>query len=115
MQQILQQSDSLKLTRKQADSLTVLNRLYILKADSVWMPVARVLADLPDRYDHDLAYDRYQDAREQSVDMLIRIVPGIRGILTPEQWRMLPAQLQAFMDKRQLQSIRSGTMGQGGR
>jgi hypothetical protein len=114
MQQILQQSDSLKLTRKQADSLTVLNRMYILKSDSVWMPVARLLAELPDRYDHDLAYDRYQDAREQSIDVLIRIVPGIRGLLTADQWRMLPQQLQSFMDKRQLQQIRSGTSGGGG-
>ena len=115
MQQILQQSDSLKLTRKQADSLTVLNRLYVLKSDSVWLPVARLLAELPDRYDHDLAYDRYQDAREQSIDVLIRIVPGIKGVLTAEQWRMLPQQLQSFMDKRQLQQIRSGTSGGGGR
>ena len=102
-----------KLTRKQADSLTVLNRLYVLKSDSVWLPVARLLAELPDRYDHDLAYDRYQDAREQSIDVLIRIVPGIKGVLTPDQWRMLPQQLQSFMDKRQLQQIRSGTSGGG--
>src|SRR5690606_36078000 len=73
MQQILQQSDSLKLTRQQADSLTVLNRLYVLTSDSIWMPTARFLSELPDRYDHELAYDRYRRAREQSVDVLIRI------------------------------------------
>jgi hypothetical protein len=45
--------------------------------------------------------------------VLIRIVPGIKGVLTEAQWRMLPQQLQVFMDKRSLQSIRSGTMGGG--
>lgn len=114
MQQIIQQSDSLKLTRAQADTLTVLNRLYVLKSDSIWNPVARFLADLPDRYDNGLAYDRYRNAREDAVDMLIRIVPSIRGVLTVEQWRMLPQSLQSFMDKRYLQSIRSGTQGGGG-
>ncbi len=114
MQQILQQSDSLHLTRAQADSLTVLNRRYLLKSDSLWTPVARMLAELPDRYDHGLAYDRYRNAREDAVDELIRLVPGIRGVLTEAQWRMLPQSLQSFMDKRHLQSIRSGTQGGGG-
>ncbi len=111
MQQLLQQADTLKLTRKQADSLATLNRLYVLKSDSVWTPVARFLADLPDRYNHDDAYGRYRRAREETVDVLIRVVPGIRGLLTPDQIRVLPDQLVQFLDKRTLQGIRSGTVG----
>jgi hypothetical protein len=111
MQQLLQQADTLKLTRKQADSLATLNRWYVLKSDSIWTPVARFLADLPDRFNHDDAFGRYRQAREQSVDMLIAVAPGIRKMLTPEQLRILPTSLVTFLDKRNLQGIRSGTQG----
>ncbi|WP_396203498.1 carboxypeptidase regulatory-like domain-containing protein [Gemmatimonas sp.] len=111
MQQLLQQADTLKLTRKQADSLATLNRLYVLKSDSIWTPVARFLADLPDKFNHDAAYERYRRAREQTVDILIRIAPGVKDMLTAEQIRILPTSLVTFMDKRNLQGIRSGTQG----
>ncbi len=114
MQQILVQADSLKLTRKQADSLATLNRWYVLSSDKVWGPIARELADLPDRYNHDQAFSKYRRGREQSVDMLLKVVPEIKGLLTPEQYRMLPAQLAAFMDARTLRALRSGTAGGGG-
>jgi hypothetical protein len=111
MQQLLQQADTLKLTRKQADSLATLNRWYVLKSDSIWNPIARFLAELPDHYNHDDAFGRYRQAREQSVDLLIAIAPGIRQMLTPEQLRILPTSLVTFIDKRNLQGIRSGTQG----
>ena len=41
MQQLLQQSDTLKLTRKQADSIATLNYWYVLKSDSIWNPVTQ--------------------------------------------------------------------------
>lgn len=114
MQQILVQSDSLKLTRKQADSLTVLNRYYVLKQDSIWAPVARELAALPDKYDRDRAYDKSKHAREQQVDILLKIAPGIKGLLTAEQFRLLSAQTASFMDKNTLKALRSSTAGNGG-
>jgi uncharacterized membrane protein YgcG len=115
MQQILQQADTLKLTRVQADSLVMLNRIYVLTTDSLWNPVARELAALPDKYDEDLAYRKYREAREDQVDMLIKLVPGIKDLLTKEQIRLLPATLQATLDVRTLRAIRSGTQGQAGR
>lgn len=111
MQQLLLQADTLKLTRKQADSLATLNRWYVLKSDSIWTPVARFLADLPDRYSHSDAYGRYRQAREASVDLLIAVAPGIRKMLTEEQVRILPTALVSFMDKRNLQGLRSGSSG----
>ncbi len=114
MAQILQQSDTLKLTRRQADSLATLNRWYVLKSDSVWAPLAREFSELPDRFNHDVAFNKYRKGREQSVDMLLRIVPEIKSLLTAEQYRLLPAQLAAFMDTRSLRAIRSGTAGGGG-
>ncbi len=114
MQQLLQQSDTLKLTRKQADSIATLNYHYVLKSDSIWNPVTRFLVDLPDKYDHGAAYDKYKHAREQNVDMLIKIAPDLRKLLTAAQYRILPTQLAGFMDKRTLIGIRSGTAGAGG-
>ncbi|MEO7362591.1 MAG: hypothetical protein ABI120_19830, partial [Gemmatimonadaceae bacterium] len=114
MQQILVQSDSLKLTRKQADSLTVLNRLYVLKQDSIWAPVARELAALPDKFDQGEAFDKSIHARKAQVDLLLRYAPGIKGILTAEQFRLLNPQTASFMDKNTLKGLRSGTQGGGG-
>ena len=111
MQQLLQQSDTLKLTRKQADSLATLNRYFVLRSDSIWNPVTTFLSQLPDKYSHDDAYGRYRDAREQTVDMLIKFAPGIKSLLTPAQIRILPASLVGFLDKRTLQGLRSGTAG----
>jgi hypothetical protein len=113
MQQILVQSDSLKLTRKQADSLTVLNRLYVLKQDSIWAPVARELAALPDKFDRGDAYTLSRRAREAQVDVLLRIAPGIKNVLTDEQFRLLSPQTASYMDKNTLKALRSGTQGNG--
>ncbi len=113
MQQILVQADSLKLTRRQADSLATLNRRYVLGADSLWTPLARELAELPDRYNHDQVYTKYRKARERGVDQLIALAPHVRGLLTPEQYRLLPPQIASFLDVRTLKSVRSGTSGDG--
>ena len=111
MAQILQQSDSLKLTRQQADSLVALNRRYVLKSDSIWTPLAREFAELPDRFNHDAAFAKYRRGREASVDMLLRLSPEIKDLLTPEQYRMLPAPIASAMDARSLRAMRSGTAG----
>jgi len=110
---ILRQADTLELTGPQADSIATMNRRYVISLDSVWSPVAKYLAALPDNYNKDEAYARYQRAREASVDMLIRLVPTIKQLLTPEQRRKLPAIITSYLDTRYLASIRSGTAGAG--
>jgi hypothetical protein len=113
---ILRQADTLGLTGAQADSIATLNRTYVIRLDSIWSPVAKYLAALPDNYDRDDAYRRYKRAREASVDMLINLAPDIRHLLTTEQRRKLPALVASYLDTRYLASIRSGTAGgqQGG-
>jgi hypothetical protein len=108
---ILREADTLELTGPQADSIATLNRSYVVRLDSIWSPVAKYLAALPDKYDHDEAYRRYQKAREASVDMLIKLAPDIRRLLTSEQRRKLPALVASYLDPRYLASIRSGTAG----
>jgi hypothetical protein len=109
MATILRQQDSLHLTSRQADSIAAMNRRYTYRTDSIWVPVARYLAKLPTRFDDGEAYDRYLYARRAQMDMLIRLVPTIRALLTDEQRRKLPSQIVNILDPRYLVSIRNGT------
>lgn len=111
---ILRQVDTLQLTVPQADSLATLNRWYLIRADSVWTPIARTLATLPDRYDSDDAYAAYRKGRRATVDLLQKVAKDVRGLLTAEQRRKLPALVASYLDPRYLASIRNGTAGVGG-
>jgi hypothetical protein len=111
MAQILRQADTLQLTSVQADSIAVLNRRYTIKLDSIWSPVTKYLASLPDKYDQGEAYDRYRIAREASVDALIKIAPIVKSLLTADQIRRIPTFVTPYLDARYLASVRSGTAG----
>lgn len=111
---ILQQPDSLKLTRKQADSLAALSRLFTQRADALWTPVSKNLEALPDQYSKDKAYTEYVAAREKTVDYLITLVPHVKELLTKSQKRKLPPQLANYLDERVLKFLRSSSAGDGG-
>jgi hypothetical protein len=80
-----------------------------VRIDSIWAPVAKYLADLPDQYDQGAAYDHYLDARRVSVDLLAELAPRVKQLLTPEQQRKLPVYVASYLEPRYLASIRSGT------
>jgi hypothetical protein len=109
MAQILRQQDTLKLTGPQADSIATMNRWYVIRVDSIWSPVAKYLAELPNRYDEDEAYEHYMRARRATVDLLAKLGPQIKGLLTLEQRRKLPPVVASYLEPRYLASIRSGT------
>lgn len=109
MSQILRQQDSLHLTSQQADTIAAINRWYNIRIDSIWTPVAKYLSDLPVSYDQGDAYDHYLQARRASVDLLAQLAPGVKGILTDDQVRLLPALVSSYLEPRYLASIRSGT------
>jgi hypothetical protein len=111
---ILRQQDTLELTALQADSIATMNRTYTIRLDSIWSPVAKYLGDLPEKYDQDEAYAAYRTARRASVDLLIALAPAVKGLLTDEQRRKLPAFIASLLDPRYLASIRNGTAGMGG-
>ena len=111
MAMILQQADSLRLTRVQADSLASLSRKFAVYVDSVWTPVANYLQALPEDYDSDAAYGRYVSARERTVDYLLALIPDAKRVLTPSQRRKLPMQLANYLDERVLKFLRSSTAG----
>lgn len=106
---ILRQQDSLHLTAKQADSIAALNRWYSIRNDSIWSPVAKYLGQLPDRYDQGAAYDRYINARHATIDLLMKLGPDVKDLLTAEQRRKLPPFVASYLEPRYLASIRSGT------
>ena len=108
---ILQQADSLKLTREQADSLATLNRVYSMAFEDTWTPVAQKLAALPDIYDRGAAYQQYRVAREASIDVLMKLAPDIRGLLSRVQLLRLPTLAVTSLDTRYLASVRSSTAG----
>jgi hypothetical protein len=114
MSLILQQPDSLGLTRKQADSLATLSTRFSRFADSVWSPAAKELEAVPDRFSHGEAYKQYVQAREKTMDYLIAIVPDVRGLLTPAQKRRLPSLVLNYLDDRVLKFLRSSSAGDGG-
>jgi Carboxypeptidase regulatory-like domain len=111
MAQILRQSDSLRLTGPQADSIATLNRMFTIRQNRLWAPVVREFANLTDTYDQDMAYNQYKKAREGTIDLLKSFAPDIRGLLTAEQRRKLPAIVASHLDQRYLASIRSATVG----
>jgi hypothetical protein len=55
--------------------------------------------------------DRYVSARKASVDLLIRLSPVIKQLLTPDQLRKLPSFIASYLDTRYLAMVRSGTQG----
>ena len=113
LRQILTQADSMQLTRIQADSIAALNRWYTVRLDSIWTPIAKQFAEMPESYDQSVAYEKYREGREASVDLLIKVVPLVRGMLSPTQMRKLGFIAQ-FMDPRYLAYVRSGTASGGG-
>ena len=108
MATILRQQDSLKLTALQADSIASMNRRYMYRADSLWTPVAKYFATLPNDYDDDEAYRRYRDTRRQQVELLTQVVTAVRELLTKEQRRKLPPGVVNYLDPRFLDLIRNG-------
>ncbi len=114
MAMILQQPDSLKLTRQQADSLATLSTKLARFADSVWTPVSKALEMEPETYSHGDAYSQYVVAREQTMDYLIAMAPAVRDLLSPAQTRKLPSIILNYLDDRVLKFLRSSSAGDGG-
>jgi hypothetical protein len=48
-------------------------------------------------------------ARKATVDLLTRLSPTVKRLLTPEQRRKLPPQIASYLDTRYLAAIRPGT------
>ena len=113
MATILRSADTLQLTSQQADTLATMNRWYLIRLDSIWSPVVKELAALPNAYDRDAVYAKYTRARQGSVDLLVALSPRLNALLSKEQIRKLPQFIAVYLDTRYLASVRNGTAGSG--
>jgi hypothetical protein len=90
-QGILEESDSLLLTRNQSDSLAAIDTRYRAHMDTIWTALATYLAALPDHFDTKAVLERQEsvvgDAWEYSRQDVKRTLPAV---LSPVQLRILP-------------------------
>lgn len=104
---VLQQTDSLLLSRDQVEALQKVRASYRVRMDSVWSSLAGYLADLPDRYNAHEAYRRAEDAIDGAWDLtrldLQRTMPGI---LNPVQMQLVPAVVRNLVSAQQPVRIR---------
>ncbi len=112
-EQMLRQQDSLGLSDEVADSIAILNKNYGRVIDSVWTPVAKYLAGLPDKFDLDEAYERVRTAQNASIDKMAVYGPAAKLLLTDAQIRKLPPFIALFLDNQALRQIRPGRAGGG--
>ena len=112
--QLLREADSLRLDGAQADSLASMNVRYTAVLDSLWRAAAQELATLPEQYDRRRAYSTYRRAREASIDAIIELAPHVLGLLSDGQKHRLPLLVASHLDRRYLEGVRSGTIGDSG-
>ncbi|MGH9887021.1 MAG: hypothetical protein ACREBE_15960, partial [bacterium] len=112
-EQMLRQGDSLNLSDNVADSIAILNKTYGKVVDSIWTPVAKYLAALPEKYDVNEAYDRVRTAENKTLDQMAIFGPSAKSLLTDEQIRKLPPYIALFLDNQALRQIRPGRAGGG--
>lgn len=105
---LLRQSDTLKLTLEQADSIATLNVKFNRFIDSTWTPVAKYLADLPDKFDEDDAWQKVRDAQNAVINRLAAYGPGVKAMLTKEQTNLVPAFLMIYLDEASIRALRPG-------
>jgi hypothetical protein len=112
-EQMLRQQDSLGLSENVADSIAILNKVYSKQIDSIWTPIAKYLAALPDKYDLDEAYDRVRTAENLMLDKMAILGPTAKTLLTAEQIRKLPPFIALYLDNQALRQVRPGRAGGG--
>jgi hypothetical protein len=112
-EQMLRQGDSLGLSNEVADSIAILNKAYGKTIDSIWTPVAKYLAALPEKYNVDEAYERVREAENKAIDQMAIFGPTAKSLLTVEQVRKLPPFIALFLDNQALRNIRPGRAGGG--
>jgi hypothetical protein len=110
---MLRQQDSLGLSENVADSIAILNKVYSKQIDSIWTPIAKYLAALPDKYDLDEAYDRVRTGENLMLDKMAILGPTAKTLLTAEQIRKLPPFIALYLDNQALRQVRPGRAGGG--
>jgi hypothetical protein len=104
---VLQQTDSLLLSREQVEALQKVRASYRVRMDSVWTSLATYLADLPDRYDAHDAYKRAEDTIDGAWELTrLDIQRTLTTILNPVQLQLVPPVVRTLVTSQQPVHIR---------
>jgi hypothetical protein len=96
---VLQQSDSLLLSREQAEGLQKARSAYRARLDSVWTTLATYLAALPDRYDAHDAYKHADDAINGAWELTrLDLKQNLPAILNPVQLQLVPSVVKTLVN-----------------
>jgi hypothetical protein len=87
---VMEESDSLLLSRDQVDSLKAAQVGYHARLDSLWKATTTTLAAYGDDYDADVAMHVVDDATEQAWIIGRDQIPTLERILSPLQMRLAP-------------------------
>lgn len=87
-------SDSLLLSREQADSLRFAGTAYAAKANALWQKLGVELAAMEDRYDVVHATQLTEDATDAAWELARAEVVAVKRILSPLQFSMAPGVVQ---------------------
>jgi hypothetical protein len=90
---VVQESDSLLLSREQVDSLQAAQVGYRARIDSLWQVTTATLAAYGDDYDANAATRIVDDATEQAWLIGRDQIPALRRILSPLQMRLAPSMI----------------------
>jgi hypothetical protein len=92
--QIIEESDSLLLSRAQVDSLQAASARYVVKSNALWLALGTSLAVMEDAYDVKAATQMTEDATDAAWELARREVVAIKEILSPLQISMAPWMIQ---------------------
>jgi hypothetical protein len=96
---VLQQSDSLLLSRDQAEALQRARAAYRVRMDSVWNTLATYLANLPDQYNAHEAYKRAEDGIDGAWELTrVDLKRTLPTILNPVQLQLIPGVVKSLVD-----------------
>jgi hypothetical protein len=87
---VMEESDSLLLSRDQVDSLRAAQVPYRARIDSLWQATTQTLAAYGDDYDADAAMHLLDNATEQAWLIGRDQIPVLERILSPLQMRLAP-------------------------
>ena len=91
---IVQEADSLLLSREQVERLREADAKLKVKMDSLWLALGRELSALGDRYDVVAATQRTEDVTDAAWEFARQEVSTIREILSPLQFSLAPGIVQ---------------------
>jgi hypothetical protein len=109
---IMEESDSLLLTRDQSDSLAAIDARYRAHMDTVWTSFAEYLAALPDEFDTKAVLKRQETAVDDAWEYSRQDVKRtLLPVLSPVQLRILPWLAKMLYDSKGKLNLRFLTGG----